>query len=286
MAREMRPKVDPKFRDFLPPKGDEERTLLRKSIIEDGIRDPIVITEDGRIVDGHGRWEIAQELKLKVKTFVKEFKDDDAALDWMVSNQLARRNLTSEERSYFRGKKYLTMKQAEPFKTATVGHSVPPGDRASELIAESQGVSERTVRRDAKFAQGVDTLPAKQKTEVLAGKSDLTKKEIIAKAPIKCDKCTRLNMTVKDCPQCKAETESYKKKKFDKKPAKMKAGSMKFDWSAFRTDFGRVARAGDLIAKGYEEKKGPGTDHQKAYDLLNAYYTHMSAWEKRLTRAG
>ncbi len=45
----------------------------------------------------------------------------------------------------------------------------------AKRIAEEHGVSAATIRRDAEFAKAVDTLPPKEKEEVLSGKSGKSK---------------------------------------------------------------------------------------------------------------
>ena len=57
-----------------------------------GIRDPLV-TWNGILVDGHNRYRIAQEYDIDFVTVEKEFADMNAVKEWMVNNQLGRRNL-------------------------------------------------------------------------------------------------------------------------------------------------------------------------------------------------
>src|SRR5215813_4091351 len=47
---------------FFPPLSDEEYTALKKDIEDRGIQVPIELDSDGNILDGHHRWQIAQEL--------------------------------------------------------------------------------------------------------------------------------------------------------------------------------------------------------------------------------
>ena len=42
-----------------------------------------------------------------------EFADEDAAMDWMDANQLGRRNLTPDQRSIMRGRRYNRTKKAK-----------------------------------------------------------------------------------------------------------------------------------------------------------------------------
>ena len=74
--------------------------------------------------------------------------------EWIIKNQLGRRNLTTEEASYYRGILYESKK---------LNHG---GDRNSsvqnahlktaEQIGKEYGVNESTVRRDATYAKAVD----------------------------------------------------------------------------------------------------------------------------------
>lgn len=284
MARQMLPKVKPEYRDFLPERTAEERKLLRESIIEDGIRDPIVITEDGYIVDGHGRWEFAQEFKLKVKTFVKEFADEEAKYAWMAKNQAGKRNLTKEQKDYYMGVRAAKAILEHGGDRRSSDHADNLRTETAESIAKEENVSVITVRRNVEYAAGIIALPPKVQKEVLAGKTDIPKKEIIANAPVMCGRCRRLGAKpLPGCVKCEEAQAEHKKKKFGPKPKKPKSGSMKYDWATFETNFGRVARAADEIVKGYGEPKGPGTDHQNAHDLIHAYFEHMNAWRKRLT---
>jgi ParB-like chromosome segregation protein Spo0J len=47
---------------FFQPLSDEEYTALKKDIEDRGIKVPIELDSDGNILDGHHRWQIAQEL--------------------------------------------------------------------------------------------------------------------------------------------------------------------------------------------------------------------------------
>ncbi|MCV9389482.1 ParB N-terminal domain-containing protein [Reichenbachiella ulvae] len=51
---------------FIPPLQEEEFKLLEKSLVEEGVRDPIVVwKEKNVIVDGHNRWDIILKHSLK-----------------------------------------------------------------------------------------------------------------------------------------------------------------------------------------------------------------------------
>lgn len=290
MAKQRQPKINPAFVGFLPVATEEEDEILFQSIKDIGFLHPVVVREEtGEIVDGHRRHKVWLKLiamgqtNLKLPTDPRSFPEDDDVYHFMAAIQCGRRNLTKEQKAYYRGKEYLLAKQPHGGPRAKPNDkALPPSDTA-ESIAEKHGVSRATVQQDAKFAVGVDALPTPVKTEVLAGKSDLTKKEIADNAPLMCDRCKRTGGgPIRGCVNCEFVQAEHKKKKFTKKPKKLESGSMKYDWAKFKTDFGRVAKAADAIAKGYDETNS--ADHKRAVALSGAYIDHMKAWEKRLTR--
>jgi DNA modification methylase len=77
---------------LIPPLTSEEFKQLERNILEEGIRDPLV-TWNGILVDGHNRYRIAKEYDIDFETVEKEFSDMNAVKEWMVNNQLGRRNL-------------------------------------------------------------------------------------------------------------------------------------------------------------------------------------------------
>ena len=98
-------KIDPEFQSKIPPLTAEEFDQLKENILEAGEVYKPIITWNGIIVDGHHRWKIIQENPgLIWKTKEIDFPDKWAAFDWMYKEQLGRRNLTEQQRSYMIGK--------------------------------------------------------------------------------------------------------------------------------------------------------------------------------------
>jgi hypothetical protein len=277
MAKAKDPKLDQEFAFLLPPQTAEEREALTKSIIDEGIREPLVVwQEKGILVDGYNRFDVARIHKIKCKYIVKSFKDRSEVIEWIVQNQLGRRNLTAEKLAYFRGKHYLAEKMPVG-SNHSPGHNDHTGDTTAARLAEKYNVSEKTIRRDAAFAQGVDASP--DKAEILAGVSEKTKKEVIEAKPLHCKRCVRVGMPVKNCPDCAKLQAEAGKKRTDRKPA---SGDMKFDWAKRKTELAKVIRHADLIATGYDVKNGD--EHKRAVALIGDYVNHMVVWEKKLNR--
>jgi len=171
-------KIKEEFKKLIPPLTPDEYKQLETNCIEEGIRDAI-ITWNGYIIDGHNRYKIAQDWQLSFKTISKNFDTEYDVVEWMLVNQLGRRNITPEQKSYLIGKKYENEKQKHggareqnvPLKTA-------------EKIGNEVGISHIQVKRNEQFAKGVDKMNDDLKNVVLQGKSSLNKQDIqiIAKA--------------------------------------------------------------------------------------------------------
>jgi len=144
-----------------PGLTDDELCLLRDSMLAEGCRDPIVCWDvtGTPILDGHHRYEICHGEGLPFKVKLLKLPDRAAARRWILTNQLARRNVTQAQRAILRGRLYREMKteKGKNPRENPMGHFVPSGNTAGG-VAEKEGVSPRTIKRDADFAEAVDLL--------------------------------------------------------------------------------------------------------------------------------
>lgn len=149
-------KINPKFRDLLDMPSESELKELERQLIRDkGPRDALKVWKGyDIIVDGHNRYSICQAHDLPFKVEYLPFKDESAVEEWILENQLARRNLTPARASYFLGVLYNKQKQ-DPAKVRT---ATEDGKSTAEKLSEQFGVSERTVRRAGDEAKGIDTV--------------------------------------------------------------------------------------------------------------------------------
>jgi len=172
-------KIDSEIKSLIRSLLGDEYEKLKESILEQGIRDPLV-TWNGILLDGHHRYQIAQEYGLEYKTVEIELPDREAAKEWVIKNQLGRRNLTPEEVSYYRGKLYESRKLShggERKSSAQNEHL-----KTAEQIGKEYGVNQATVRRDAEFSVAVDKVAAKlgedAKQAILSGQANIPKREV------------------------------------------------------------------------------------------------------------
>ena len=94
----MKPQIDPEFQSQIPPLSTEERDQLKANIAAEGCRDALVLW-NGKLLDGHNRLEICEEIGKPYKTVSIKLADRDAALEWIIRNQFGRRNLTTFARA-------------------------------------------------------------------------------------------------------------------------------------------------------------------------------------------
>jgi hypothetical protein len=169
--------IDPEFAGLCSALTPEESANLEASIASDGCRDEIVVWANHKdtILDGHNRYEICDRLGKPFKTTALRFDTREECVEWIVSNQLGRRNLSDEQKSYLRGKRYQSEKRADGGHgdQKSEGKSCPP--ITAERLADEFDVSPRTMKNDAAFAEAVDEIAEKQgpeaKAAILAGES-------------------------------------------------------------------------------------------------------------------
>lgn len=172
--------IDQEFKSLNRKLNESEYKKLEASIIQEGVRDPLVLWNE-ILIDGHNRLDIATKHNISYSTINNnDLADREEVKTWIINNQLGRRNLTPNEVSYYRGKLYESLKRQGERSDITSGQNVHKS--TSEEMAEKYGVSEKTIRRDAEFSKAVDRVEAEAgidiKDAILSGKANVPKKNI------------------------------------------------------------------------------------------------------------
>lgn len=185
-------KIDPEFESLIPSLTEAEFKQLEENIVDDGeVLNPI-ITWQGVIIDGHNRWKIIKNNPgIPFKTHELIFFDRYQAKEWILKNQLGRRNITNEQRLRLIGQMQENRKCKESFKGNQ--YTVKNGEVQNEpnqkpkstaaQIAEEVGVSESTVKRAEKFSKGIDAIQSvspEAAQKILKGGSGVTKAEVMS----------------------------------------------------------------------------------------------------------
>lgn len=152
--------------------SDQEYADLVADIREHGLREPVWLHRDGRIIDGRNRWRACQEIGHEAET--RTYQGDDATLvAFVLSLNLHRRHLNESQRAMVAA------------RVANLKHG-QRADRAANLpvsqaeAAAMLNVSERSVRSaEAVREQGVPELAAK----VESGELAVSTAAAIAQAP-------------------------------------------------------------------------------------------------------
>lgn len=172
--------VLPTLRDYIPSLTDEEALLLEEDIKKQGVRDSIdvwVNSEFGKavVIDGHNRFRIAKNLKIRFSVKEHTFKDIEEVKIWMLEKQLGRRNLTDASRKYLLGLYYNENKSAKgAYDRTQEGTKVT----VAQTIAKGAKVSEKTVRSAGKMAEGISKLSPEFKIKVLSGEAKVKNSDL------------------------------------------------------------------------------------------------------------
>ncbi len=82
----------------MPLLSAEEYESLRHDIVQRGVVVPVVVDQHGRLLDGHHRRQIADELGIDCPVEVRHVADDEDARTVAFTLILTRRHLTREQR--------------------------------------------------------------------------------------------------------------------------------------------------------------------------------------------
>lgn len=175
------------LKELIPPLLSEEIQQLEKNILEFGVKDPLTVwetTEDVIVpngaknpvfvlIDGHNRFKIITEHSLDYRINLMSFSSLNSVKEYMIDYQLGRRNLTPEQSSFLRGKRYLQEKQERGgYKADKKSIDV------SEELAKAYGVSNRTIKRDGEYAAGLEKIAAPLRSNILSGNQKVPKSVI------------------------------------------------------------------------------------------------------------
>ena len=118
----------------MPALSREEMEALRASIEMEGVREPIVVDEDGEILDGHHRHKINPDAPRRVMEGLTESEK----VAFAIRSNTARRNLSFEQKKDLRNKQKETAKQLK---------TEDPKKYTQEVLAAILGVAQGTIAK-------------------------------------------------------------------------------------------------------------------------------------------
>lgn len=185
--------IDPDFRDIICPMTQAEKLQLEDNILADGCREPIIVWNN-TIIDGHNRYDICHRHGIPFGIREIQFDYKEAAIAWICSNQLGRRNLTEETRKFLIGMQYESEKVANTMRNAQginqyteiekPKHSKPGSIRhiTALRVAEEHALSHATVQKYGAFTRAVSEIQKKAPdiaTNILSGRYKISHQNIV-----------------------------------------------------------------------------------------------------------
>lgn len=202
--------VLPELAAYIPPLLPDEYKQLEENIIQNGCREALLVWETTGehipdlgttattyiLIDGHNRYTICQKHHIDFKVHLMNFPSLEQVKFFMIDNQLGRRNLAPEQVSYLRGLRYLREKQEkgkysrdsqkgqndlyELEDTKGTKNNDPEIEGEGQITTANRlgkqfNVSEKTIKRDAAYAQGLERLAPAFKQDILSGKLKIDK---------------------------------------------------------------------------------------------------------------
>ena len=168
--------IDQEFKSLIPPPTNEEYERLEQNIINEGCRDAL-ITWNNTLIDGHNRYEICTKNDIPFNVVTKAFDAKDDVKQWIILNQLGRRNLSKYDKSILalQYKPVFEAKAKENLSIAGQSYSPKEGYQISDKVtkpmdtnkelAKMAGVSHDTIHKvEVIENQGTDDIKKQVKS--------------------------------------------------------------------------------------------------------------------------
>ena len=174
--------IDDEFQSLIPPLTDEELSGLEENLLRDGCIDPLIVwAEQCILLDGHNRKAICDRYSIDYELHPVSLPDRAAAADWIDTHQLGRRNLSPEQMSLLRGRRYNRLKSScGGNRRGEFSNPQNEDLKTSERLAKEHRVSHCTIERDGQFADAVDRLDLNR--EIVSGQIKPARQEVVQAA--------------------------------------------------------------------------------------------------------
>jgi hypothetical protein len=166
-------KIDPEFKDLLCPLSEYEERALEGSLLANGCLSPLIVEEKlGVLIDGHNRLRLCKEhdIPFEVKTIMLGGREP--AENFIIQNQLGRRNLTPERLEIYIAQLYESAKKKAGFEKgeqwegnadgvnqhSRIRGQNDPASKSHETakkVAKQVNRSEKTIRRTYKKIKAI-----------------------------------------------------------------------------------------------------------------------------------
>lgn len=143
--------IDEEFKNIIPPLTGSEFEQLEKNLLNEGCRERI-ITWEGYIIDGHNRYNVCKKHGLDYEVLeLDHFRDRHEVIDWMIHNQIGKRNLSGGTISYLRGLKLKREKERKIAELESKSFLQEPTELpdAAEVQADAVATGEESTEQNS-----------------------------------------------------------------------------------------------------------------------------------------
>lgn len=215
----MKVQQSPQLANLLPPLDPEEAAVLQEQLRTDRVPQVFpycVVNGTNYQLDGHHRLPICVKEKIKFSwQCIEHVTSIPAAIAWIKATQLGRRNATPEQKAALRRERVVQARL---------------DGMSTHAIAEQEGVSQATVRRDLEAQVRPPVSPGVESPDL-----DAIRQE---NASLR-EQLSKVSVTGKDGKKYQAKGETKKRN----------TGPKPFTIKEWESDFGKIVRGvGDLKA--------------------------------------
>jgi len=186
-------KIDPEYSQLVPELSEEEYTRLKESIASVGLYEPIIINQEGTLLDGHHRLKVVKELGWsRVNVETKHFENKIEEEIYVIETNVIRRHLDQYQKTVLAERLEplyrLRAKQNQGTRT-DLGNIVPNLEQSKEWERKSEAQAAKTVGLGKTTYQSgkhiIHNAPPEKVEEFKAGrKAGSIIKELIRKTKI------------------------------------------------------------------------------------------------------
>lgn len=190
------------YADLFPMLGEKELQELADDIRNNGQHQPILKTEDGRILDGRNRLRACEIAG--VQPHFKTFKgDDDEALRFVLSLNLTRRHLSDSQRAMI-ASTIATLRQGEKTNPQICGSESKVTQAAAAAMLNT---SERQVQKATKVRREAppDVVQSVVRGEMTLNAAERTTTKTVASKPADVPEAVPESVTQKDLKTAQVE---------------------------------------------------------------------------------
>jgi hypothetical protein len=148
--------INQEYAKLVPEISVEEYEALKQSVKENGLYVPIIVNQNGVLLDGHHRYKACLELGITASHMVKEFQDELDEKLFVIDCNLTRRQLNNFQRTELALKSKPILEAIAKRNESLGGKGVrflTPLGRVDSTIGERSGVSRDTVRKVEKIIE-------------------------------------------------------------------------------------------------------------------------------------